>query len=61
MVYDRSKVERDMFSIADMQPNVVRGGIDHYHDGLSCYFGRHHIYRPYAAKFGTREQGTDIE
>ena len=61
MAYDRSKVERDMFSIAAMQPNFVRGGVDHYHDGFSCYFGRHHIYRPYVANFGTREQGADVE
>ena len=61
MAYDRSKVERDMFSIAAMQPNFVHGGVDHYHDGFSCYFGRHHIYRPYVAKFGTREQGADVE
>ena len=55
MAYDRSKVERDMFSIAAMQPNFVRGGIDHYHDGFSCYFGRHHIYRPYVGNLGTGE------
>ena len=59
--YERSKVERDMFNIAVMQPNFVRGRVDHYHDGFSCYFGRHHIYRSYVGNFGTREQGTDIE
>ena len=46
MAYDRSKVERGMFSIAAMQPNFVHGRVDHYPDGFSCYFGRHHIYRP---------------
>eukprot|EP00957_Ditylum_brightwellii_P103549 7889309-Ditylum_brightwellii.AAC.1 len=61
MAYDRSKVEKDMFSIAAMQSNFVCGGIDHYHDGFSCYFGTHHIYRPYVADFGTRQQGADIE
>jgi hypothetical protein len=61
MAYDRSKVERDMFSIAAMQPNIVHGGVDYYHDVSSSYFGRHHIYRPYVAKYGTREQGADIE
>eukprot|EP00957_Ditylum_brightwellii_P040454 3062034-Ditylum_brightwellii.AAC.1 len=60
MAYDRSKVERNIFSIAAIQPNFVRGRVDHYVDGISCYFGRH-IYRPYVANFGTREQGTDIE
>ena len=34
MAYDRSKVERDMFSIAAMQPNFVRGRVDHYHNGF---------------------------
>eukprot|EP00957_Ditylum_brightwellii_P017313 1303808-Ditylum_brightwellii.AAC.1 len=61
MAYDRSKVERDMFSIVAMQPNFVRGKVYHYHDGFSCYIGRHHIYRPYVANFGNREQGADIE
>eukprot|EP00957_Ditylum_brightwellii_P159889 12170612-Ditylum_brightwellii.AAC.1 len=62
MAYDRSKVERDMFSVTAMQPNFVHGGVDHYHDGFCCYFGRHHIYRPYVGNVGTsREQGADIE
>eukprot|EP00957_Ditylum_brightwellii_P173635 13220027-Ditylum_brightwellii.AAC.1 len=34
MTYDRSKVERDIFSVAAMQSNFVRGGVDHYHDGF---------------------------
>eukprot|EP00957_Ditylum_brightwellii_P013867 1045446-Ditylum_brightwellii.AAC.1 len=34
MAYDRSNMERDMFSIAAMQPNFVRGGVYHYHDGF---------------------------
>eukprot|EP00957_Ditylum_brightwellii_P190350 14489655-Ditylum_brightwellii.AAC.1 len=61
MAYDRSKVERDMFSIAAIQPNFVRGRVDHYHDGFSCYYGRHHIYRPYVGNFGIRQQGANIE
>eukprot|EP00957_Ditylum_brightwellii_P010998 833626-Ditylum_brightwellii.AAC.1 len=61
MAYDSSKVERDMFSIAAMQSNFVHGRIDHYHDGFFCYFGRHHMYRPYVADFGTRQQGADVE
>eukprot|EP00957_Ditylum_brightwellii_P089119 6786338-Ditylum_brightwellii.AAC.1 len=61
MAYDRSKVERDMFSIAAMQPKIVCGGVDNYHDGFSCYFGRHHMYRPYVGNFGTRQQGADVE
>ena len=61
MAYDRSKVERDMFSIATMQSHFVCGGIDHYHNGFSCYFRRHHIYRLYVADFGTRKQGADVE
>eukprot|EP00957_Ditylum_brightwellii_P008480 642974-Ditylum_brightwellii.AAC.1 len=61
MAYDRSKVERDMFSIAAMQPNLVCGRVVHYHYGFSCYFGRHPIYKPYVENFGIREQGADIE
>eukprot|EP00957_Ditylum_brightwellii_P130156 9928358-Ditylum_brightwellii.AAC.1 len=61
MAYDRSKVEMDMFSIAAKQQNFVCGGVDHYHDEFSSYFGRHHIYRPYVGNFGTKEQGADIE
>eukprot|EP00957_Ditylum_brightwellii_P049813 3776849-Ditylum_brightwellii.AAC.1 len=61
MAYDRSKVKRDMFSIAAMQLNVVCGGVDHYHNGFSFYFDRYHIYRPYTGNFGTREKGADIE
>eukprot|EP00957_Ditylum_brightwellii_P031550 2392668-Ditylum_brightwellii.AAC.1 len=61
MAYDRSKVERDMFSNSAMQLHFMCGGIDNYHDGLSCYFGKHHIYKPYVATVGTREQGADIE
>eukprot|EP00957_Ditylum_brightwellii_P089429 6809603-Ditylum_brightwellii.AAC.1 len=61
MAYDRSKVERDMFNIAAMQSNFACGGIEHYHDRFSCYFGRHHIYRPYVANFGIRKQRADIE
>eukprot|EP00957_Ditylum_brightwellii_P081847 6226192-Ditylum_brightwellii.AAC.1 len=60
MAYDRSKVERDMFSITVMQPNFVRDQVDHYHDGFSSYFGRHHIYRPHVANVGTRQQGADV-
>eukprot|EP00957_Ditylum_brightwellii_P083417 6340824-Ditylum_brightwellii.AAC.1 len=61
MAYGRSKVEKDMLSIAAMQSNFVCGGVDHYHDKCSCYFGRHHIYRPYVADLGIRQPGTDVE
>eukprot|EP00957_Ditylum_brightwellii_P196974 15006650-Ditylum_brightwellii.AAC.1 len=61
MAYDKSKVERDMFSIAAMQPHFVHGGVDHHQDGFSCYFGRHHIYRLHVANVGTRKQGADVE
>eukprot|EP00957_Ditylum_brightwellii_P047401 3600483-Ditylum_brightwellii.AAC.1 len=61
MAYDRSKVERDMLSIAAMQSNFVCDRVDHSHDGFSCYFGRHHIYRPSVANVGTREQGANIK
>eukprot|EP00957_Ditylum_brightwellii_P004863 370517-Ditylum_brightwellii.AAC.1 len=47
MAYDRSKVERGVFSNAAMQPNFVRCGVDHYHGGFYCDFGRHYIYRLY--------------
>eukprot|EP00957_Ditylum_brightwellii_P019867 1499011-Ditylum_brightwellii.AAC.1 len=61
MAYVKSKVERDMFSIAAMQPNFVHGRVDHYHGGFSFNFGGHCIYRVYVGNFGTREQGADIE
>eukprot|EP00957_Ditylum_brightwellii_P136111 10380504-Ditylum_brightwellii.AAC.1 len=32
MAYDRSKVERDIFSITAMQSNFMLGGVDHYHN-----------------------------
>eukprot|EP00957_Ditylum_brightwellii_P096829 7373952-Ditylum_brightwellii.AAC.1 len=58
--FEKSKVERGMFTIDAIHPNFVCGGLDHYCDRYSSYFGRHHIYRKCMGYFSTRQTATCV-
>jgi len=55
--FKRHDIERNLFQILRKQPNALRSGGDHKHDGFSCFFGKHHMSRPNVGDFRSRPPG----
>lgn len=55
--FKRRNVETNFYNIVRKQPNALRGGEDHRHDGFSCFFGKHHMSRPNVGDFKSRSPG----
>ena len=52
--YERPNMETNAYHIACHQPDFVRGGPTHFHEGYSCFFGKHNCYRPFVDDFASR-------
>ena len=55
--FQRSKMEGCIASLARHQPNFIRGGVGHEHDGFSCFFGKHHQMRSFVGDYRSRPDG----
>ena len=55
--FKRENIERNFHHILIKQPNALRSGGDHKHDGFSCFFGKHHMSRPTVGDFKSRPSG----